>query len=130
MEYDIQVCAIDLSVGFSNKIDYYTKWIELEKLNKNTFSDTVISHLKKMFSRLGIPSVIVSDGGPQFSSRVFHNFTMKWDIEHVMSSPRNPQSNGQVERAKQTFKKLLSEATKDKRDVEIVLLNYRNTPID
>lgn len=111
-------------------IDYYTKWVELVMLSSNAHSQTVIQHLKSMFARLGIPSIMISDGGPQFNSLQFKKFADEWGFKHIFTSPRNPQSNGQVERAKQTVKKLISKANEDGKDLELALLNYRNTPID
>ena len=59
--------------------------------------------MKAVFAELGIPNVIVSDGGPQFTSADFKYFTKQWQIEHRVSSPRNPQSNGMAERCIQTM---------------------------
>ena len=111
-------------------VDYYSKWIELVPLSSNAHSQTVIDILKDMFSKLGIPKTLVSDGGPQFNSIYFQKFASEWSFKHIFTSPRNPQSNGQVERAKQTIKKLLSKAVLDNKDVNLVLLSYRNTPLD
>ena len=47
--------------------------------------------------------MIVSDGGPQYTSAEFKDFTKQWQIEHRVSSPRNPQSNGMAERCVQTM---------------------------
>ena len=49
-----------------------------------------------------------------------------WDITHITSSPRYPQSNGFAERMVQTVKKLLAKS-KDE-DPHIALLNYRASP--
>lgn len=111
-------------------IDYYSKWVELILLGNNVHSDSVITHLKSMFARFGIPAILISDGGPQFSSFNFNSFAEKWGFSHIKSSPRYPQSNGMVERAKQTIKKMLYKALEDKKDLYLVLLLYRNTPID
>ena len=47
------------------------------------------------FARYGIPSEIVSDQGPQFTSIQFHSMINKWGIVHTISSPgHHHQSNG------------------------------------
>ncbi|KAJ8369826.1 hypothetical protein SKAU_G00098540 [Synaphobranchus kaupii] len=49
----------------------------------------------------GIPSDIVSDRGPQFSSRVWRAFCVALGASPSLSSGFHPQSNGQAERANQ-----------------------------
>ncbi|KAJ8374999.1 hypothetical protein SKAU_G00055790 [Synaphobranchus kaupii] len=49
----------------------------------------------------GIPSDIVSDRGPQFSSRVWRAFCAALGASPSLSSGFHPQSNGQAERANQ-----------------------------
>ena len=109
-------------------VDYYSKYPEIVLLQTTT-SSAVISALKTMFARFGIPTELVSDNGPQFSSYQFKQFAEAWDFEHVTTSPRYPQANGQIERTVQTFKKLLKKCEKAKTDLSIVLLNYRNTAL-
>ena len=58
--------------------------------------------MKEVFAKLGVPNVIVSDGGPQYASAEFKDFMKHWQIEHRVSSPRNPQSNGMAEHYVQT----------------------------
>ena len=50
--------------------DSFSGWFEIVKL-RNTFSRTVIESLKEIFSRFGIPDVVYSDNGPQYSSGEF-----------------------------------------------------------
>ena len=88
---------------------YNSKFIEIAPL-KSESSKCVINNLKKMFSRYGIPKEVFSDNGPQFSSREFKDFSIKWDFIHNTSSPEYPQSNGLVERHIQTIKRLLKKA--------------------
>ena len=47
--------------------DYYSNFIEIDNINKAT-SQTVSKALKGMFSRYGIPDIVISDNGSQFSS--------------------------------------------------------------
>ena len=63
---------------------------------------SVIKTLKEIFTTVGIPRCIVSDGGTQFTSQEFKNFIKDWQIDHRITSPTNAQSNGQAERFVQT----------------------------
>ena len=48
----------------------------------------VITHLKNIFARHGIPKEVISDNGPEFSSRQFSIFPKQWDFTFFTSSPR------------------------------------------
>jgi len=91
----------------------------------STTSATVIAALKSTFSRHGILEIVRSDNGPQYSSREFAKFASSHEFNHITSSPRFPQSNGQVERMVQTVKKTL----KKSEDPYTALLSYRSTPL-
>lgn len=47
--------------------------------------------------RFGIPQAIVADNGPQFDNSTFKTFCAELHIKNLYSTPRYPQSNGQVE---------------------------------
>ena len=86
--------------GFENLviIDYYTKIPFIRKITPlQCNSSKTISVLKELFSEHGIPETIRSDSGPQFASHQFAKFTKEWNLDHIISSPRNPRSNGQAE---------------------------------
>ena len=87
---------------------------------------SVISHLKSIFARHGIPEVVVSDNGPQYSSAVFEEFSKEYEFDHVTSSPKYPQANGEAERAVKTIKQLLEKNS----DPYLALLVYRSTPLE
>ena len=74
--------------------------------------------------------MLFSDGGPCYDSTEFESFTGAWEFEHIMSSPHFAQSNGFIERAIQTVKRVLKKAKKARLDPELALLCVRATPID
>ncbi|CAF4891520.1 unnamed protein product [Pieris macdunnoughi] len=107
---------------------YFSQYVELVKLVGGSTSKIVISHLKSIFSRHGIPNILISDNGPPFNSKEFHNFALDWQIQHITSSPYLPQSNGLVERTIGTVKNILKKCLTDNTDPHLALLQYRNTP--
>ena len=76
--------------------DSFCGWIETIKLS-NTSSRTIIDKLKEVFARFGIPDILYSDNGPQYSSEEFQMFAREWGFNHVTSSLQCPQSNGLAE---------------------------------
>ena len=79
-------------------VDYHSRFFEVAKL-PDTKSTTVITHTKSAFARHGIPSELISDNGPQYSSKEFELFAKQWEFKHTTVSPLNPQANGLVEKA-------------------------------
>ncbi|GFO20881.1 Pol polyprotein [Plakobranchus ocellatus] len=84
-------------------------------------SSTLIAHFKATFARFGIPEKLISDNAANCTSQEFEEFLKNWDVDHITSSPRYPQSNSFAERMVQAAKKLLE-------DPHIPLLNYRTSP--
>ena len=78
--------------------DYYSKFPIIRKMNGLTTSNMVISTMKQIFSEHGIPSRVVSDNGPQYSSEAFKKFAQQWQFDYITSSPKFPKSNGFIER--------------------------------
>ena len=56
--------------------------------------------------------------------------TKHWQIEHRLSSPRNPQSNGMAECFVQTMKASLIKTIEEGEDVELALLTYKTMPLN
>ena len=101
-------------------IDYFSRYPEVIKLS----STSVIAALKSVFARHGIPETLQSDNGPQYSSQEFTQFAEMYGFIHVSSSPRYPQSNGQVECLIQTVKRMLQKSN----DPHLAILSYWSTP--
>lgn len=108
--YAWQVVASDLfclnQENYLVIVDFYSRYFEVEKLGST--SQAVITRLKGIFARYGIPEQFVSDNGPQYNSQEFANFAKGWDFTHVMSSPHYAQSNGMAEKTVQTVKRMLT----------------------
>ena len=94
-------------------------------MKKNKTATEVSRVLKSIFSRHCIPERVKSDNGPSFDSSEYHHFANEWGFEVRHSSPKYPQSNGEIERAVQTIKRLL----KKNKEKEKALLAYRSTPL-
>ncbi|CAG2187289.1 unnamed protein product [Mytilus edulis] len=111
-------------------VDAHSKWPEVIKM-KNITSESTINVLRTIFSRNGIPSRIVSDNGPQFTSQEFENFMQLNGIKHIRSAPYHPSTNGLAERFVQTFKQAMKSSSNDSGTVSKklaqFLLAYRNT---
>ena len=104
-------------------VDYYSRWLEVMPLSSQT-SQSVIDRLKTVFSKFGLPTSMVTDNGPCYSSQLFKDFMRNHEISHVTTSPYFPSANGAAERAVQTGKKILRQ-----KDPWLGLLAYRSTPV-
>ena len=105
-------------------VDYFSRYMEVQTLSTTT-SASIIQALKAIYSRHGIPTTVISDNGPQYSSEAFRFFSQEYNFNHVMSSPHYPQSNGLAERMVRTAKALLSKSSHP----YLALLAYRSTPL-
>ena len=106
-------------------VDYYSCYPEIAHV-KNTDSAAVIDKLKSVFTRHGVPEVLILDNGPQYSSAEFAEFARSYGFTHVTSSPKYPRANGAAERSVQTLKGILQKAE----DPYKALLAYRSTPLE
>ena len=93
-------------------VDYTSKYFEASVI-PNTLASTVIQHTKSTFARFGIPKIVISDNGPQHSSREYKKFAKEWRFHHDTSSPKYPKSNGLVQRTVQTVKRTIKKALKN-----------------
>ena len=110
-------------------VDFYSDFYEVKKLEENT-SSSVIEFLKEQFSRYGIPDRVITDNGPQFSSREFRQFSLDREFVHVSSSPHHHKANGKMGSAVKIAKSLINKTLKDNKDPWLALLNQRNTPTE
>ena len=95
----------------------------------STTSTAVINQLKQLFEERGLPEIVFSDNGPQYTSEKFASFSRKYNFRHVTSLPHYPQSNGFAERMVGICKRLLSKAIDSGEDCHLTMMAYRATPV-
>ena len=97
---------------------------------ERTTAEDIIEKLRDMFARWGIPTQLVSENGPKFTSEMFERFTRANNIKHTTTSPYHPATNGLAERFVQTLKQALRVSRKDGRTLNgrlnNFLISYRN----
>uniref|UniRef100_A0A8K9V225 Gypsy retrotransposon integrase-like protein 1 n=1 Tax=Oncorhynchus mykiss TaxID=8022 RepID=A0A8K9V225_ONCMY len=67
-----------------------------------------------VFRHYGVPEDIVSDRGPQFTSRVWRAFMERLGVSVSLTSGYHPESNGQVERVNQEVGRFLRSYCQDR----------------
>ena len=74
----------------------------------STRSCHAINSLTNFFAHVGLPTTVQSDNGSSFVSDEFEGFLKQYGINHVLSTPYRPQSQGALERYHQTLKTMLT----------------------
>ncbi|XP_026520930.1 uncharacterized protein K02A2.6-like, partial [Notechis scutatus] len=87
-------------------VDAYSNWLEVSNM-KTTTTEAVTRVLNKLFATHGLPDVIVSDNGPQFTSLEFEKFLAERGIRHALTATAHPAANGRAERMVQFTKKTI-----------------------
>ena len=111
-------------------VDAHSKWMEVY-IMENTSSKATIATFRKMISSYGLPDRIHTDNGPQYISEEFKAFIKQNGIQHSLSAPYHPSTNGQAEICVKTFKKMFKSTNASKsldERVDHVLRSYRNMP--
>lgn len=115
-------------------VDAFSKWLECVHMDRGTSTSVLIQKLKDMFSRFGVPNVIVSDNDVKINSAEFHNFCLLNGIKHITSPIYHPASNGQAENSVKICKKILKCIILECRNhndvfnnLQNCLFHYRNT---
>ena len=89
-------------------VDYYSKF--KMSLMRDKTAGTVVTHMKSIFARHGIPEELISDNMP-YNSKEFKQFASDWGFKLTTSSPTYPQANGLSEKAVQTVKRILKKTS-------------------
>ncbi|KAK2427943.1 hypothetical protein QL285_026492 [Trifolium repens] len=114
-------------------VDYFTKWVEAEPL-ANIIVFNILRFFKRdVLARFGIPQVVVTDNGTQFTDKKFREFLVAINTKQRFTSVEHPQTNGQAEAANRVILRGLRRRLDDNKkrwveELHSVLWAYRTTP--
>ena len=88
-------------------VDYVSKWVETVVALKND-AKSVVKFLKKnIFSRFGVPRVLISYDGSHFCNSQLQKVLGHYSVTHKVASPYHPQTNSQAKVSNRELKKIL-----------------------
>ncbi|CAJ2656849.1 unnamed protein product [Trifolium pratense] len=114
-------------------VDYFTKWVEAEPLFDITSLRILRFFKRNVLARFGIPQVVVTDNGTQFTDKDFQAFLVALGTKQHFTSVEYPQTNGQAEAANRVIlrglrRRLDQNKKKWVEELDNVLWAYRTTP--
>ncbi|CAN6542445.1 unnamed protein product [Malus baccata var. baccata] len=98
---------LPISETFPDEQLLSVQWVEAKATRTND-SKVVADFVKtNIFSRFGMPRVLISDGGSHFCNRTIEALLKKYHVTHKVSTPYHPQTNGQAEVSNREIKQIL-----------------------
>lgn len=74
-------------------LDHLSKFLILEPIRSATANIAIWVLKKRVFNIFGVPEIVVSDNGSQFTATIFESFLSGLNIKHVFTPKYSPQSN-------------------------------------
>ena len=93
----------------------------------------MVKFLKKnIFSRFGVPKILISDGGTHLCNNQLQKVLKQYNVTHKVTSPYHPQTNGHAEVSNREQKKILEKTVASTRKdwsikLDEALWAYRTT---
>jgi hypothetical protein len=88
-------------------VDRTTRWLEATPLRAMDAETCVHAFASTWVARFGVPAVVTTDQGTQFTSSLWQSACTAWGSQHVTTTAFHPQSNGMVERSHRQLKDAL-----------------------
>ena len=109
----------------------YRKYPEAIPLRR-VDNETVLDAMFDIFSRHGLPKIMLTDQGSVFTSKLTKLMCKTFEIQKVQTSPYHPQSDGALERWHACLKGMLKRSECDlklwDKQLKYLLFAYRKTP--
>ncbi|GKA05245.1 reverse transcriptase domain-containing protein [Tanacetum coccineum] len=93
-------------------VDYVSKWAEAQALPTND-ARVVITFLKKLFCRFGMPKALISDRGTHFCNKIMEKTMKRYGVNHRFSTSYHLQTSGEIENTNRALKGILEKTVKD-----------------
>ena len=131
----LDLVTLPLSNGYRyllTAVDRFTRWPAAIPLADISAQSVVDGFVTGWIQNFGVPAIITSDRGSQFSSAIFQQLTKIWGIQVIMTTPYHPEANGLVERFHRRLKESLIALGADEPDqwfwkLPMALLAIRTT---
>ncbi|KAL4280231.1 hypothetical protein GQ457_03G025460 [Hibiscus cannabinus] len=113
-------------------VDYVSKWVEAAAVPRSD-SKTVQRFLQKnIFTRFGMPRVIISDEGKHFDNKLIAKMLQRFGVTHKISTAYHLQTNEQAEISNREVKAILEKVVNPSRKdwslrIDEALWAYRTT---
>ncbi|KAJ0580914.1 putative nucleotidyltransferase, Ribonuclease H [Helianthus annuus] len=119
-----------------------TIWVIVDRLTKSAhflaiketdkFSQLAAVYLKEVVSRHGVPTSIISDRDPRFTSELWQSMHKSFGSQLDMSTAYHPQTDGQSERTIQTLEDMLRACVIDfgkgwEKHLPLIEFSYNNS---
>jgi hypothetical protein len=89
-------------------IDAFSKFLVAVPLRDHQASTFVDTFTKKVAVQYGLPSELVTDGAPEFRSRLQNELFKIYGVSRHVTTPYRPQANGMIERIFRTIRPMLA----------------------
>jgi len=87
--------------------DCFSKWMWCYPL-ENKEGQTILRKIKSYFLAFGPPKIFQTDNGLEFCNIITDLYLENMGVKHIRSSPRYPESNGQIESQHKTLQRQLN----------------------
>ena len=102
-------------------VDYLTKWPEAKAISADTAEQVAHFIYEQIICQHGCPDEILSDRGTHFRNKLIDQLLRKFKINHLLSTPYHPQTNGLVERFNRTLCESLAKLSDKTNDWDLMI---------
>lgn len=74
-------------------VDIFSKYVIIKAIRKSSARITVDRMKKEVFLKFGVPEIVISDNGPQLTSKTFKEFLVEYGVKHWLTAFYHPQAN-------------------------------------